>query len=74
MEDHYTCTDIDAMESIAKKLPLSSRRRPQWDLEVLNSFAVSKVKSNLDAWKQVWSEEEKINYNSTPMFSIYAIK
>lgn len=74
VEDHYTCTDIDAMESIAKKLPLSSRRRPQWDLEVLNSFAVSKVKSDLDAWKQVWSEEEKINYNSTPMFSIYAIK
>jgi len=62
------------MESIAKKLPLSSRCRPQWDLEVLNSFAVSKVKSDPDVWKQVWSEEEKINYNSTPMFSIYAIK
>lgn len=74
VEDHYTCTDIDAMEAIAKKLPLSRRLRPQWDLEVLKSLPVSRVEADLEVWKQVWSDEEKINYGSTPMFSVFAVK
>ena len=31
MEDHYTCTDIDSMEDIARQLPLSKIQRPVWD-------------------------------------------
>ena len=32
MEDHYTCTDIDAMEEIAREVPLSQIARPKWDM------------------------------------------
>lgn len=73
-EDHYTCTDIDRMEAIAKKLPLSRKRRPDWDVSILKQYKISNVKTDADVWKQVWSEEEKINYGSTPMFSVLAVK
>ncbi|WP_037372265.1 class I SAM-dependent methyltransferase [Anaerovorax odorimutans] len=73
-DDHYTCTDIDSMEKIAKKLPLSQCIRPQWDVSILENLNVTKIKLNLHVWKRVWSNEEKINYNSTPMFSIFVQK
>ncbi len=74
LEDHYTCTDIDAMESIARKLPLSRRLRPQWDIDVLEKLSLTKVETDLGIWKRVWSKEEKVNYGSTPMFSVLAVK
>lgn len=74
LEDHYTCTDIDAMEVIARKLPLSRRLRPQWDMDVLKKLSLTKVDTDLSIWKRVWSEEEKVNYGSTPMFSVLAVK
>lgn len=74
LEDHYTCTDIDTMEAIARKLPLSRRFRPQWDMDVLKKLSLTKVEADLSIWKRVWSEEEKINYGSTPMFSVLAVK
>lgn len=70
MEDHYTCTDTDAMENIAKKMPLSRLLRPQWDIDVLQKQNVSRARVDLDVWERVWSETEKINYGSTPMFSV----
>lgn len=74
MKDHYTCTDIDAMETIAKKVPLSNQFRPDWDVNVLNELNMTKVKTDNDIWDKVWSEEEKLNYASTPMFLIEAVK
>ena len=35
LSDHDICTDIDAMEEIAKEVPLSRIARPAWDREVL---------------------------------------
>lgn len=73
-EDHYTCTDIDAMEEIAIKLPLSKVNRPAWDIEQLNRIGVSKVTVEENIGEMVWSEEEKLNYGSTPMFMIVSEK
>ncbi len=73
-QDHYTCTDIDRMEAIAKKLPLSRKQRPEWDVSVLKRYKISSVTTDVHVWKQVWSEEEKANYGSTPMFSVLAVK
>lgn len=70
LKDHYTCTDIDAMEAIARLLPLSQYNRPEWDVKTLQTFHVTRIQSDLNVWQRVWSEEEKINYGSTPMFSI----
>lgn len=74
LEDHYTCTDIDAMEEIAKMLPMGKVNRPQWDREVLYQLKASSIKTDESVWKEVWSEEETVNYGSTPMFFIQAVK
>ena len=70
MEDHYTCTDIDAMEDIARKVPLSRINRPLWDKALLEDLDCSKVEIEEDVWKRVWSREERANYYSTPMFLV----
>ena len=70
MEDHYLCTDIDTMEQIALEMPLSARNRPLWDEKILKKTGFASVKTDPDIWKQVWSQEEKLNYGSTPMFMI----
>ena len=74
LDDHYTCTDIDAMEEIARRVPLSRAMRPQWDQYVLNELGFSEVAVSMDVWEHVWSEVEKINYGSTPMFRIKGIR
>ena len=74
IDDHYTCTDIDAMENIARQVPLSSIDRPDWDKEILTKIGFTAINIIPDIWQQVWSNEEKLNYASTPMFLIKAIK
>ncbi|MDD3219062.1 MAG: methyltransferase domain-containing protein [Lachnospiraceae bacterium] len=74
VEDHYTCTDIDAMEEIAKKVPLSKALRPAWDMKVLKKLNMQKVDVDTNVWNRVWSPVEKVNYASTPMFMVAAQK
>lgn len=74
MEDHYTCTDISAMEEIAKKVPLSGTTRPQWDIDKLQELQMKKIKVDVSIWERVWSQVEKVNYASSPMFMIAAVK
>ena len=70
LDDHYLCTDIDRMEKIALQVPLSKTMRPGWDVKVLEGLGAGRIKINEEIWQQVWSEEEKLNYGSTPMFMI----
>ena len=74
LDDHYTCTDIDRMEQIALQMPLSAIHRPVWDAKVLRSIGFTEIAIDQEIWKTVWSEEEKLNYASTPMFMIEAVK
>ena len=74
LDDHYLGTDIDAMEQIALQVPMSKTKRPLWDVQILTQIGFGEVKTDMDIWKRVWSEEEKINYGSTPMFMVYAKK
>lgn len=73
-EDHYTCTDIDAMEQIAYRVPLSSIERPEWDVRALQQFSWQKITTDFTIGDRVWSPVEKVNYASTPMFMITAKK
>lgn len=73
MEDHYTCTDIDAMEEIARQVPMSRIMRPAWDLQVLRACA-GDVQADEQVWQRVWDQEEQVNYGSTPMFLVHAVK
>lgn len=74
LDDHYLCTDIDRMEKIAMQVPLSETKRPGWDVKVLEALGAAQIQVNEDIWQQVWSEEEKLNYGSTPMFMVEAVK
>lgn len=71
--DDTAGTDVDAMEAIARQAPLSARRRPAWDIHVLHGLGMS-VFADPEIWKQVWTENERINNASTPMFLIAASK
>ena len=61
------------MEDIARRIPLSDTRRPDWDLEVLSSLGLV-VSADQEIWRQVWSKQEKLNFASTPMFLVDASK
>ena len=49
---------------------MSETKRPGWDVKVLEALGAAQIQVNEDIWQQVWSEEEKLNYGSTPMFML----
>lgn len=74
LDDHYLCTNIDEMEEIARKVPLSGVQRPGWDKDVLENTGFCKISTDLEIWQEVWSQEERLNYQSTPMFMVTGIR
>lgn len=68
IEDYYTGTDIERMESIARRVPLSRLKRPQWDMETMRDAGFLQVECDEEVWKEVWTEEEITNNASTPIF------
>ena len=73
VEDDTLGTDVAAMEAIARRAVLSRRMRPAWDHALLRALSMC-VTSNEDIWKEVWTEDERINNASTPMFLVQAVK
>ena len=65
--------DFDVMEEIARRMPLSGIRRPAWDVEVLSGLGFE-VFVDESIWQKVWTEQERVNFASTPMFMIKAVK
>lgn len=74
LEDQYTCTDIDAMEALARNMPLSQIMRPSWDQQILSGLGFSSVRIEEDMGDQVYSFMERINYAATPLFCVQAWK
>ncbi|AOY75294.1 class I SAM-dependent methyltransferase [Clostridium formicaceticum] len=69
-EDHYTSTNTEAMEAIARNLPLSREHRPAWDAKELLKIGFKKIMIDTEIGAKVWDEEELVNYGSTPMFMV----
>lgn len=67
--DQNVGENFDVMEDIAKRIPLSSIRRPGWDRQLLTRLGMQ-VTIDENIWQQVWSEAEKCSFASTPMFMI----
>jgi ubiquinone/menaquinone biosynthesis C-methylase UbiE len=55
-------------------LPLSSIKRPAWDVEQLTKLGFSEVYSVLDITESLWDDKEKLLYGATPMFMVKAIR
>ena len=72
IKDEYVGTDIDAMEDIARQMPLSPVERPAWDEGVLRKLGAAQVEVDPQVWERVFSPEERVNYASTPMFRVKA--
>ncbi len=62
------------MEEISRRLPMTQRRRPQWDMVALLDLGFRQVSADVSISERVWNEEEKLNYASTPGFLIRAVK
>ena len=73
-EDYNIGEGFDIMEKIAKDLPLTGIIRPQWDEEIFREQKVSSVSCVEDIGSQLYSEKEKTNYSSTPLFMIKVVK
>jgi len=71
--DQNVGENFDVMEDIARRVPLSNIRRPDWDLALLQGLGL-RAEADGQIWQSVWSEEEKLNFASTPMFVIRAEK
>lgn len=74
LDDHYVNTDTAAMEAIARQLPLSRERRPQWDTQALLACGYRNIMLDARVGEELWDETEKVNYASTPMFLVCAEK
>ena len=74
LEDYNIGANFDTMEQIAFDMPLTHQNRPAWDVEYLNSIHAGSVSSVEDIGSILYSEKEKINYCSTPMFLVKAVK
>ncbi len=73
IRDQNIGANFDVMEEIAGRIPLSRVLRPQWDLELLFSLGMH-ASADPEIYKRVWSDEEMVNFRSTPMFLITASK
>ena len=73
MDDQNVGDNFDVMEDIARGMPLSKERRPSWDIEVLRSLGMD-VRTDEEIWREVWTQQEQVNFSSTPMFLAQAVK
>ena len=71
--DQNVGENFDVMEDIARRVPLSNIRRPKWDLALLRGLGLH-AEADGQIWQRVWSEEEKLNFSSTPLFLVRAVK
>ncbi|WP_035789891.1 class I SAM-dependent methyltransferase [Butyrivibrio sp. XBB1001] len=73
-EDYDIGENFDKMEAIADTLPLTGILRPDWDRDVFMRKGVQAVECVENIGEKVYSEKEKVNYASTPMFMIKVVK
>lgn len=72
--DYNIGNDFDKMEAIAMTLPMTKRNRPAWDVNFLQEQNAGTVEYIENIGSVLYSEKEKINYKSTPMFMVKFIK
>jgi ubiquinone/menaquinone biosynthesis C-methylase UbiE len=74
MDDYNIGENFNVMDEIADRLPLTGINRPKWDADLLRKLGIDDITTNTDAGSMVYSEKELINYASTPLFMVKAVK
>lgn len=72
--DYNIGENFDQMEEIARSMPMTERIRPAWDQDLLRRYGAKDISVEEDIGQRVYSEKEKVNYASTPMFMVKAKK
>ena len=65
---------VRMLEEIAKKLPLSRCRRPDWDRRALEEIGMRVVEIEQDIGQDVLTRQEQQDYRPNPMFMVCAEK
>lgn len=71
--DRYILTDVMACERIARQMPLSPKKRPAWDRQVLEEMGMQ-VTLYENISEEILLPEEHLNFAATPYFCIEAKK
>ena len=71
--DRYISTDVMACERIARQMPLSPKKRPAWDRQVLEELGMQ-VTLYENISEEILLPEEQLNFAATPYFCIEAKK
>lgn len=71
--DRYISTDVMACERIARQMPLSPKKRPAWDRQVLEEMGMQ-VTLHENISGEILLPEEQLNFAATPYFCIEAKK
>lgn len=66
--------DTAWIERIARRNPLTYEKRPEWDVLTCRKLGYSFAEADPGAGERVLSEDEKINYASTPVFLVRAVR
>ncbi|AOT71617.1 class I SAM-dependent methyltransferase [Geosporobacter ferrireducens] len=72
--DEVTEEQHKRVEEIAKELPLTYRKRPEWDQEVLTQLGFQEIiiEDNINEW--IYDEAKQLLYTSIPQFILCASK
>lgn len=70
LEDYNIGENFDQMEKIASHLPMTRLNRPMWDEIYLSALGNHKITIINNVGEIVYSNKEKINYSSTPLFMV----
>ena len=73
MGDFNVGEGFDRMEEIARHMPLTRVQRPEWDVQVLNRLRLG-ADADVRVWERTWTDREKVNFASTPMFMVCGYK
>ncbi len=60
-------------EEIKRQLPISSRVRPAWDIEVLSRMGIQKFSLDMGVSSRIYIEKDEF-YNPVPLFTLYGVK
>ncbi|WP_371363317.1 2-methoxy-6-polyprenyl-1,4-benzoquinol methylase, mitochondrial [Sporomusa rhizae] len=73
-QDKFTQVQKEENDAIARKLPLSSEKRPLWDQQALSQCGFQQIEVQENISDLVHDEIERILYHPTPMFAVCATK
>ena len=72
--DGFTYEKFDVLENIAYELPMTYRKRPEWDFEFWKNEGISNIICRENLNKEIYTLKEQLQYAKQPEFLVYVQK